>query len=98
MDNLKKTIKIKIKLSSNQQNTQEREYYIDDQQVIELEYYDLHHLKDVELHDLQNALQQCISQEPADFKLFTDWKIKCGCIKELIAKKVGHPFWLDLTN
>ena len=95
---MNREIKIKIKLSSNQQNPQEREYYIDDQQVSELEYYDLHHLKDVELNDLQNALQQCKSEEPADFKLFTDWKIKCDLIKELITKKTGHPFWLDFTN
>ena len=78
---MKKTIKIKIKLSSNQQNTQEREYYIDDKQVSELEYYDLNHLKDVELHDLHNALQQCRSEEPADFRLFKDWQIKCSLIE-----------------
>lgn len=95
---MKKTIKIKMKFSSNQQNTQEREYYIDDKQVSELEYYDLHHLKDVELHDLHNALQQCRSEEPADFTLFQDWQIKCALIEELITKKVGHRFWADFTN
>ena len=43
-------------------------------------------------------IKQCKSEEPADFKLFTDWKIKCDLIKELITKKTGHPFWLDFTN
>jgi len=95
---MKKTIKINIKMSSNKINTQEREYYIDDKQVSELEYYDLHQLTDVELHDLQNALRQCRSEEPADFRLFQDWQIKCSLIEELITKKVGHRFWLDFID
>ena len=95
---MKKTIKIKINFNSSKGNTQVREYYLDDVQVSELEYYELNHLKDAELNELQNALQQCRSEEPADFKFFTDWKIKCDLIKELITKKTGHPFWLDFTN
>ena len=74
-----------------------RKYFIDDQEVSELQFYDLQHLENAELEALHIALQEERKNEPFDYKKLDEWRMKCSLIEELITKKVGHRFWADFS-
>jgi len=95
---MKKSIIIKLSFPSNMPNTQERQYFIDDKEVSELAYYDLEHLENSDVQDLQIALSEERKNVPADIRKFLDWQVRCSLIEELITKKVGHRFWADFID
>ena len=84
---MNKSIKIKVSLSSNKENEQTFEYYIEDKKVSELEYYGISHLETADTNELKTALTEIRKQEPADVKLLYEWNTKCFLIQELLSQK-----------
>tara|TARA_Y100000389_G_C17277277_1_gene421079 strand:+ start:333 stop:620 length:288 start_codon:yes stop_codon:yes gene_type:complete len=93
MGNKKKVIKLLF--SSSEKNKQSGwEYFIDDKKVSELEYYELNHLKNYSSEELIEFHKELEKQEPADMKLYQDWKFKISIVKDLISTKENDPFFL----
>ena len=78
---------MKLHFSSSEMNKQSGwEYFINDKKVSELEYYELNHLEDYSVDELISYSKQLEQEEPADMKLFQEWKFKTSIVKDLIHK------------
>jgi len=78
---------MKLHFSSSEMNKHSGwEYFIKDKKVSELEYYELNHLENYSVDELISYSKQLEQEEPADMKLFQEWKFKTSIVKDLIHK------------
>ena len=86
-----KVIKMKGKLSSDTWNNAQMEwsYWIDDEEVSALKYYNLEHIKDYNSKQLTEEYDKIMDEEPADANQVSEWSMKLSLVEDLIDE--GNP-------